>query len=70
MVWDVYDRPLIAFVPATIEQCGLYEPRRLVMKQAVPPLGRDKFGQNDCGELAVVVLAVGFVEEIQQGTNR
>jgi hypothetical protein len=47
---DIYDHPLEAKTTSAIDQCRLDQPGCLVVKQTMPPFGRDDLGQNHCGE--------------------
>jgi hypothetical protein len=66
MVGDVNYHALETLVPPPVEERGLDDPRALVVQQALPPAGGDKFRQDDRGQLTIVVLPVGLVEEVQQ----
>jgi hypothetical protein len=61
VVGDVDNRPFEAQVSPAIQQRSSDQDGCLIVKQPMPPPGRDKLGQNHCGELSVVVLSVGLI---------
>ena len=65
----IYDDAPKAKIRSVVEERSLDQPGRLVMKQTLPPFGRDKLGQNYHGQLPVIVLPVSLIEKVQQWPN-
>lgn len=56
-------------MPPAIEERGLDQPGRLVVEQVMPPAGWHELAEDHRGELAIGVLLVGHVKEVEQRTD-
>ena len=66
---DINDHPLQAEGTAVVKQGSLDQPGGLVVQQTMPPTSGDEFREDNCSQLAVVVLAISLVDEFKQGAD-
>ena len=66
VIGHVDDDALEAVGTAAVEQGSLDQQGGLVVQQLLPPPGRDEFRQHHCRQCAIVMLAVIFIQVIEQ----